>query len=237
MGAFFEYCVRTSDNVELLLEGTIFWQVTDVPLMIQATGDPKGDVWYHVRSTLIQAVFRVTLETVMAQFNEIVTKATAEDDALFVERGVVVHNIEVTRFECVDKNTSSVLQEIIRETTNRINRMQHQQSENDVLREQMNGEIELEKQKKDLIQARSDNERAQAIIAGEADGLRLVKKAQTFLGLLGEDLPDAEERLALLRFFEEQFMSSERTGRLASGNATLFLTPDDMNLKLSMPAK
>ena len=28
--AFFEYTVRTSDNVELVLEGTIFWQVSDV---------------------------------------------------------------------------------------------------------------------------------------------------------------------------------------------------------------
>jgi len=73
--AFFEYCVRTADNVELLLEGTIFWQVTNVPQMIQATGDPKGDVWYHARSALIQAISRVTLETFMAEFNDIVMKA------------------------------------------------------------------------------------------------------------------------------------------------------------------
>merc|ERR1712159_911206 len=42
--AFFEYTVRTSDNVELVLEGTIFWQVSDVAKMIKRTGDPKGDV-------------------------------------------------------------------------------------------------------------------------------------------------------------------------------------------------
>jgi len=50
--AFFEYKVRTSDNVELLLEGTIFWSVQHVPRMIERTGDPKGDVWYHARSAL-----------------------------------------------------------------------------------------------------------------------------------------------------------------------------------------
>merc|ERR1719450_991695 len=60
--AFFEYNVRTSDNVELVLEGTIFWQVVDVPKMIQTTGDPKGDVWFHARSAMIQAVSRVSLE-------------------------------------------------------------------------------------------------------------------------------------------------------------------------------
>merc|ERR1711988_62960 len=45
--AFFEYTVRTSDNVELVLEGTIFWQANDVAKMVERTGDPKGDVWYH----------------------------------------------------------------------------------------------------------------------------------------------------------------------------------------------
>merc|ERR1712216_705631 len=75
--AFFEYTVRTSDNVELVLEGTIFWQVTDVPQMIHTTGDPKGDVWYHARSALIQAVARATLEGFMAKFSEIVSAATA----------------------------------------------------------------------------------------------------------------------------------------------------------------
>merc|ERR1712176_1638006 len=64
--AFFEYTVRTSDNVELILEGTIFWQVVDVPKMIQATGDPRGDMWYHARSSLIQAISRVSLEEFMA---------------------------------------------------------------------------------------------------------------------------------------------------------------------------
>ena len=75
--AFFEYKVRTSDNVELLLEGTIFWSVEDVPRMIQRTSDPKGDVWYHARSALIQAVSSVTLEQFMASFNTIVARAAA----------------------------------------------------------------------------------------------------------------------------------------------------------------
>eukprot|EP01052_Picozoa_sp_SAG31_P035730 SAG31_NODE_4351_length_3323_cov_2.160360_1_plen_434_part_00 len=57
--AFFAYGVRTNDNVELTLEGTIFWQVVDVPLMISKTSDPKSDVWYHSRSALIQAVSNI----------------------------------------------------------------------------------------------------------------------------------------------------------------------------------
>ena len=86
--AFFEYTVRTSDNVELMLEGTIFWQVIDVAKMIQRTGDPKGDVWYHAHSALIQAVSTVTLETFMASFNAIVQQAAATDKPFYDERGV-----------------------------------------------------------------------------------------------------------------------------------------------------
>merc|ERR1712167_225991 len=96
--AFFEYTVRTSDNVELVLEGQIFWQVTDVARMIERTGDPKGDVWYHCRSALIQAVSQVTLETFMASFNAIVQQAAATDKTFYEERGVSVHNLEVVRY-------------------------------------------------------------------------------------------------------------------------------------------
>merc|ERR1719390_101795 len=92
--AFFEYTVRTSDNVELTLEGTIFWQVADVPRMIERTGDPKGDVWYHARSALIQAVSSVTLETFMASFNTIVSRAATTDAAFYEQRGVRVHGLE-----------------------------------------------------------------------------------------------------------------------------------------------
>ena len=117
---------------ELLLEGTIFWQVVDVPRMIERTGDPKGDVWYHARSSLIQAVSAVTLEQFMASFNAIVSRAAATDAAFYEQRGVRLHGLEVVRYECADGKTAGVLQEIIQETTNRINRLQKQKSENEV---------------------------------------------------------------------------------------------------------
>merc|ERR1719440_776761 len=145
--AFFEYTVRTSDNVELVLEGQIFWQVSDVPKMIERTGDPKGDVWYHARSALIQAVSKVTLETFMQSFNTIVQQAAATDKAFYDARGVVLHNLEVVRFEPKDERTRGVLQEIIQETTNHINRMQVQRSATEVEKEKMDSMIAIEKQR------------------------------------------------------------------------------------------
>merc|ERR1719163_889976 len=182
---------------------------------------------------MIQAVSRVSLETFMAEFNEIINKASEAEDPFYSERGVKMHALEVTRYACADSTTSVVLQEIIQETTNRINRMQKQQSDNEVQREKMAGEIEVEKQKTDLVQARCDNDRVRAIIEGEADGLRLAKSASTFFSTIAEEVPDMESRLSLFRFFQDQRETTKRTEHLSSGKAQLFVSPQDVNLKVN----
>merc|ERR1719240_1042799 len=141
--------------------------------MIERTGDPKGDVWYHARSALIQAVSTVTLETFMASFNGIVQHAASTDKAFYDERGVVLHNLEVVRFEPKDPETSRTLQAIIQETTNHINRMQQQKSENEVEKEKLVALIEIERQRADLIKEKTANEKLQSQNDGEAEGTRL----------------------------------------------------------------
>merc|ERR1711939_968641 len=188
--AFFEYTVRTSDNVELVPEGTIFWQVSDVRRMIERTGDPKGDVWYHARSALIQAVSLVTLETFMSSFNALVVKAAETDKAFYEERGVVLHNLEVVRYEPKDAETAHVLQKIIQETTNHINRMQQQKSENEVEKEKMTALIAIEK--------------LEASVAGEAEGTRLAQSTLAFMEQLEKSLDDEGARISLLKFFAQQ---------------------------------
>ena len=233
--AFFEYKVRTSDNVELLLEGTIFWQVVDVPRMIERTGDPKGDVWYHARSSLIQAVSAVTLEQFMASFNAIVSRAAATDAAFYEQRGVRLHGLEVVRYECADGKTAGVLQEIIQETTNRINRLQKQKSENEVEAERLSSQIDIERQRTQLIEAQTANQKLQAAVAGESEGTRLAQSSLAFLELLDGSVPDAATRLQLLRFFSEQHTLVTQTAHLAGGNATLFLTPENFQLRMQVP--
>jgi len=233
--AFYEYTVRTLDKVELTLEGTIFWQVINVPKMIAKTSDPKGDVWYHARSVLIQAVSRVRFEYFMSNLNEIVRNATFDDSTFYAERGVVVHNLDVTRFQCIDSQTEAVLQEIVQETTNRINRLQKQASENEIAEAKLAAEIDLEKRRVELIGAQANNEKKRATMEGEAKGLRLANNALAFFDLLNTSISDVESRLQLFRFFEEHRAAVDRTHELASGNATLFLTPQDMHLKLQVP--
>jgi len=66
----FEFNCRTSDNVELVLEGTFFWEVVDIPKMLRFTSDAPGDVCAHARSSFIALVSKVTLREFMEHFNE-----------------------------------------------------------------------------------------------------------------------------------------------------------------------
>merc|ERR1712167_452334 len=53
------------------------------------------------------------------------------NDPFYEARGSKIHSVEVRSFECLDKKIDSVLQEIIKESTDRINRLQLVESENE----------------------------------------------------------------------------------------------------------
>merc|ERR1712113_1216030 len=134
--------------------------------------------------------------------------------------------------------TNRILQELIQETTNRINRMQKQSSENEVQQAQLAGETEVESQRATLIKAKAENDLKLAAVDGEAAGLRLAQQALTFFNGLGATALDMDARIELLKFFEQQRATIEQTDALAKGSAHLFLTPEAMNLKLqAMSAK
>ena len=147
-----------------------------------------------------------------------------------------LHGLEVVRYECVDGKTAGVLQEIIQETTNRINRLQKQKSENEVEAERLHSQIEIERQRKQLIEAKTSNEKLQASVEGESEGTRLAQNTIAFLNMLNVSVPDDATRLQLLKFFKEQQTLTTQTEHLSKGKASLFLTPQDMQLRLQMPS-
>merc|ERR1719247_2208408 len=148
--------------------------------MMEATSDPEGEVWQHARSALIQAVSKSELSVFMANFNNISSQAAATQaaDGFYSERGVEIISMEVTRFEPVDKKTADVLQLIIQETTNRINRLQVQNSENDVLAAKLAADIQMEKRRTELIETQTKNEQLQAQMQGESDGMKRAMSAK-----------------------------------------------------------
>merc|ERR1712187_382886 len=155
----------------------------------------------------------------MTGLQSIVGEARAYDEEFYLQRGCLVHGLEVIRFSCLDPETNRILQELIQETTNRINRMQKQSSENEVQQAQLAGETEVESQRATLIKAKAENDLKLAAVDGEAAGLRLAQQALTFFNGLGATALDMDARIELLKFFEQQRAAIERTDALAKGNA------------------
>merc|ERR1711906_34062 len=173
----------TADNVELILEGTFFWEVADLQAMFKFTCDTTGDVCNHARSKFIERVSKVSLQEFMRDFNKIAESVHKEDDNFYSQRGVLIHSLEVSGYRCAEASTAQILQQIIQEATNRMNRLQQQESENEWQLLQINGDIEEERAKKELLDVQIANSNARAAM----DGLAEATRVQSFLQGIAAD--------------------------------------------------
>lgn len=221
---WYDFDVRTQDNVELTIGITFFWQIVDVERMIRTTDDTTGDVCAHARSKIIQAVSRTTLEQFLAQFNEIIAGAIfQEGDPFYAERGVRLLSVEVRYIQCKDPNTQRILQEIIQETTNRLNRLQKQESENEVRIRQVEGEIASEQERARLLEIQRNNARIEAVTDGEAEAQRVF----AFIEGLGQSV-STQDKIALFQLLRK----GDILGALSKGTAQLYFTPSDVDLSI-----
>lgn len=220
---WYDFEVRTKDNVELCLGITFFWQIIDVEKMVQTTDDTTGDVCSHARSSIIQAVSRVTLEDFLAQFNSVVADAVINtDDPFYDERGAIIHAVEVRTITCKDPGTQQILNEIIQETTDRLNRLQKQESENEVRLRRIQGEIEAEEARDRLLELQRQHQITEALAEGEAEAERV---RAFFAGL---DSMNDGEKLAIYNVLRK----NDALVALSDGNAQLYFTPNDVNLSI-----
>jgi hypothetical protein len=222
----YEFVVRTSDNVELNLSMSFFWSLENIAYMIRNTDDAPGDICHHARSEIIQAVSKVTLKDFMENFNQIIHQTILESNDPFYEaRGSKIHSVEVRSFECLDKKIDGVLQEIIKESTDRINRLQLVESENEVALEKMKGRIEEEKIKGQLIDVKNEHQRKEALIDGEAEAERV---SAFIKGLNG--VCSAEQAIKIFN----ELRKAEVMTELANSDAHLYFTPAECDLRLGM---
>lgn len=220
---WYDFEVRTADNVELMLGITFFWQIVDVEKMVATTDDTTGDVCAHSRSMIIQAVSRTTLEDFLDGFNDIVHDAViATQDPFYDERGVTLHAVEVRSITCKDPGTQAILNEIIQETTDRLNRLQKQESENEVRLRRISGEIEAEEQRERLLQLQRQAQRIEALADGESEAERV----RAFFDGLGE-MPTTD-KIAIYNTLRK----NDALTAVSAGRAQLYFTPSDVNLSI-----
>lgn len=221
---WYEFNARTQDNVELVLNITFFWQIVDVEAMFKATDDAPGDICSHARSRIIQAVAPQTLERFLASFNDIIREAVfGSEDRFYSERGVRLSAVEVRAISCKDPQTEHILQEIIQETTNRLNRLQKQESENEVQVRHIEGDIAAEERKGRLLELQREHALAQAATQGQAEAGRV----RAYLDSLGDSLP-VEDKLVVFNTLRKQDMLDA----LSQGTAQIYFTPADVNLSI-----
>lgn len=223
----FEFNCRTNDNVELILEGSFFWEVVDLSSMVKFTNDTTGDICNHARSRFIELVSKVTLQEFMTQFNSIAKQVHESDKSNFyVKRGVKIHSLEVTGFQCAEQSTARILEQIIQETTNRMNRLQLQESQNEIQLREIRGDIEEEKVRSELIKIQTLNSNAKS----KMEGLSEAEKVKTFLTELSDDFPDMdmEAKINLWKTLRKE----DALKAVSGSNATLYFTPSDVNLSI-----
>merc|ERR1719391_1321 len=141
---------------------------------MRTTGDAPGDVCSHARSCFIQLVSKVKLDEFMDSFNAIAHKAHSGDDQFYKMRGIKIHSLEVTQYKCADRTTSSILQQIIMETTNRMNRLSRQESENDVALAKINASVEQERARSEVLKIQQEHAVSTARAKGEAEAEKTV---------------------------------------------------------------
>jgi len=220
----FEFNACTSDNVELVLEGTFYWQLADVPKMMMYSGDVTGDICNYARSAFIQKISQVTLKQFMDDFRQIASQVVEEDTGFYSTRGLKVHSLEVTGYRCADASTSAILQQMIQETTNRMNRTSQQESENELKMNKIQGEIEQERIKGELLKIQQAHQEEEARVAGRSDA----ERATQFLQSLEETVPDSQDRVAMWKVLRK----GETLATLSTGKAHLYFTPSDVNLSI-----
>eukprot|EP01130_Rhizamoeba_saxonica_P006879 TRINITY_DN275_c0_g1_i1.p1 TRINITY_DN275_c0_g1~~TRINITY_DN275_c0_g1_i1.p1 ORF type:complete len:569 (+),score=137.82 TRINITY_DN275_c0_g1_i1:64-1770(+) len=223
---FMEYTFvcRTSDNVELIIDVTFFWQILNVQDMIKMTDDAPGDICAHARSIVIQAVSKLPMEEFMSDFNQILAHALLEqEDPFYEERGVVIHTVEVKSFHCKDDGTENVLQEIIKERTDRLNRLQKQESDNEVKIYKMKGDIEEEKLNGELLKIRHSHHRTEAAMEGEAEADQI----SMFMNGIPENV-DEETKFS----FWGTLRKIDAIRSIGNSGSHLYYTPNDVELSI-----
>jgi hypothetical protein len=220
----FEFNCRTCDNVELILEGTFFWELVDLQLMVKTTADTTGDICNHARSKFIEKVSKVTLQIFMRDFNVIAEQVHKDDDSFYSARGCKIHSLEVSGYRCVEASTAQILEQIIQETTNRMNRLQQQESENEVQLFRIRGDIEEEKAKKELLDVQVANSK----IVASMEGLSEAERVRSFLTGLEAEVPDVNKRIGLWNVLRKR----DALEAACVNGSRLYYTPNDVNLSI-----
>merc|ERR1712196_519215 len=104
----------------------------------------------------------------------------------YSRRGIKIRSMEVTRYSCAEAKTRIILEKIIQETTNRLNRLSQAESENEVNMFTTQGKIAQENLKTQLLQIQHEQQE----LAANAAGVAKARKAAAFVQGIRDVVPN-----------------------------------------------
>lgn len=150
-------------------------------------------------------------------------------DPFYGSRGIDLISVEVLQFSCSNPETDVTLQEIIKETADRLKKQEFQKGENEVAMKKMEGDIELEKKNKELIEIKKSHLIIESKIEGQAEAQKVKAYMEELTGAPADSLnlkqEEAVSMFTMLRKMDTIKMLSE-------GQSSLYITPDDVNLSI-----
>merc|ERR1712159_845498 len=150
-------------------------------------------------------------------------------DPFYEDRGVQLLSVEVLQFKCSNPSTDKTLQEIIKETADRLKKKECQKGENEVALSKLEGEIEQEKLNKQLIEIKKSHLKTESRIEGEAE----YHKVAAFLGgVTGEGPDDVKVPMEQAVGLYQMLRKLDSVKALSSSKSSLYVTPDDVNLTI-----
>ncbi len=220
----FDFTIRTSDNVEIVVCLNFYWQIMDIQKMIEKTSDAPEDICRHIMSQVLSFSSKKDMKEFMTHFNEIIQSAINKNDPFFEERGVAVHRIEIIGRKCKDDTIENLFQHVIEEKAKRIKNKESQEATNDCMLSQLTGEIEAEKKRGELSRVKETYTHDLAKLIGLSEGDKLAQ----FLKSLPEEL-NWQEKLSIWKEQEH----TKRMELLVSKVGSIVLTKNETDFWLS----
>jgi len=195
---FFQYDdVRTNDNIEFEVEGTIFWSIEDVRQLVTSTNDPTGDLWHRMRAQVSQAAsdynyaqFLVGLKNMTS-----VVKDREIGNPFYTMRGLRVHDLQLIEVELKDEELeSNIVDAMALEAIDRINRVEAEVSEAEVEIVRLQGVYNVDAARAENVRALEGLQAANALqaeannqalkVAQQENQITLERARTTYLGVV-----------------------------------------------------
>jgi len=220
---FFQYDdVRTNDNIEFEVEGTIFYQIVDVPQMIRATDDPTGDIWHRLRAQIHQAASTYDYAGFLTSLTNLTGHVKARELSEFVGfydvRGIRLYDLQLIEVELKDKELEhNIVDAMALEAIDRINRVNSEVSEAEVEIVRLNGVYNVDAARAENTRSIEAIEAANALQAeGHAAALRLAQQANAQsleLAAIGDKIAAEQAKAGLLAVLRNNTLQeAERLG-------------------------